>query len=207
MRPGVHPPVTDSAVSIANLWNNVNRNISDISQIFFGTCLTILSENSAIVFASTNLEGNMKKISGNFWKVWSQTNALYTEWCAERNYNPYRLLVLYAVNSHEPITQKQIADRTGLSKQTVATVMRGLKEEDYVTLSAGTEDRREKYVRLTEKGSACATEMLAPLYALESRVFNAMGGERIRQMMDAVSLFNTVFEKEMKVSRDETKQK
>ncbi len=31
----------------------------------------------------------MEKTSGNFWKVWGQTNALYTEWCTERNYNPY----------------------------------------------------------------------------------------------------------------------
>lgn len=46
--------VTDSTVSIADLWNNVNRSISDISQKFFETRLTILSENSIIVSASTN---------------------------------------------------------------------------------------------------------------------------------------------------------
>ena len=149
----------------------------------------------------------MEKTSGNFWKVWSQTNALYTEWCAERDYNPYRLLVLYAAHGHAPITQKQIADRTGLSKQTVATVMRGLKNEGYVTLAAGTEDRREKYGHLTEEGHAYAGEMLAPLYELENRVFDIMGEGRIRQMMDAVSLFNTVFEREMKEMRNESKQK
>ncbi len=149
----------------------------------------------------------MEKTSGNLWKVWSQTNALYTEWCTERNYNPYRLLVLYAAYGHEPITQKQIADRTGLSKQTVATVMRGLKDEGYVSLSVGTGDRREKYICLTEQGNAYAGEMLAPLYRLENRVFDLMGGERIRQMLDAVSLFNTVFEKEMRGTRDEIRQK
>lgn len=149
----------------------------------------------------------MEKNSGNFWKVWSQTNALYTEWCAERNYNPYRLLVLYAAYDHEPITQKQIADRTGLSKQTVATVMRGLKDEGYVSLSARTDDRREKYICLTELGNAYAREMLTPLYRLENRVFDIMGEERIREMMDAVSLFNTVFEKEMQGARNENKQK
>ena len=149
----------------------------------------------------------MEKSSGNFWKVWSQTNALYTEWCTERNYNPYRLLVLYAAYGHEPITQKQIADRTGLSKQTVATIMRGLKDEGYVSLSVGTGDRREKYICLTEQGNAYAGEMLAPLYRLENRVFDLIGEERIRQMMDAVSLFNTVFEKEMQGAHDENKQK
>lgn len=143
----------------------------------------------------------------NLWELWGQTNALYTEWCTKRDRNPYRLFVLYAINGYEPITQKQISDRTGLSKQTVATVMRGLKEEGYVSLSAGTDDRREKYVHLTESGSAYAHEMLTPLYELENRVFGVMGEERIRQMTDAVSLFNTVLEKEMKGMRDERKQK
>ncbi len=82
------------------------------------------------------------------WEAWGRTNALYTAWCAERGHNPYRLLVLYAVNGSGRTTQKKIADYTGLSKQ---TVMRSLKEEGLVLLSAGEQDRREKYVQLTEK--------------------------------------------------------
>ena len=53
--------------------------------------------------------------------------------------------------------------------------MRSLKEEGLVLLSAGEQDRREKYVQPTEKGTACAAELLAPLYALENRVFDVMG--------------------------------
>ena len=60
--------------------------------------------------------------------------------------------------------------------------MRSLKEEGLVLLSAGEQDRREKYVQPTEKGTACAAELLAPLYALENRVFDVMGAERIRNM-------------------------
>ncbi len=85
--------------------------------------------------------------------------------------------------------------------------MRGLKDEGYVSLSVGTGDRREKYICLTEQGNTYAGEMLAPLYRLENRVFDLIGEERIRQMMDAVSLFNTVFEREMQGARDENKQK
>ena len=134
------------------------------------------------------------------WEAWGRTNALYTAWCAERGHNPYRLLVLYAVNGSGRTTQKKIADYTGLSKQ---TVMRSLKEEGLVLLSAGEQDRREKYVQPTEKGTACATELLAPLYALENRVFDVMGAERMKQMMDALTLYNTVFAKELEDARDE----
>ena len=58
--------------------------------------------------------------------------------------------------------------------------------------------RREKQVGLTEKGLAYSQELLAPLHALEERVFELMGEDRVRQMVDAVTLFNTIFEKEMK---------
>ena len=169
--------------------------------------MTVIFKNTVIVFANTIMEDDMEQTGGNFWKIWSQTNALYTEWCAQRDYNPYRLLVLYAIYGHEPITQKQIADRTGLSRQTVATVMRGLKDEGYVFLSAGTGDRREKYVCLSGQGNTYTGEMLAPLYRLENRVFDVMGEKRIRQMLDAVSLFNMIFEKKMKGKSDAGKQK
>lgn len=139
----------------------------------------------------------MKQENRKLWEVWGQTNALYTQWCAKENVNFYRQLVLYALASHAPTTQKKIADYTGLSKQTVATVMRALKSEGLVSLSAGSRDRREKAVRLTEAGTLYAERVLGPLYALENRVFRIMGEDRIRQMLDAVSLFNAVFEKEM----------
>ncbi len=144
----------------------------------------------------------MNKDTRKLWEVWGQTNALYTQWCAAQNVNYYRQLVLYALEAHAPTTQKKIADDTGLSKQTVATVMRALKTEGLVDLSAGSGDRREKTVRLTEAGTEYAKNALGSLHALEDRVFEILGEDRIRQMLDAVSLFNTVFQKEMEAAHD-----
>lgn len=145
----------------------------------------------------------MNKENRRLWEVWGQTNALYVQWCAAHDVNYYRQLVLYALEAHAPTTQKRIADNTGLSKQTVATVMRALKAEGLVAMSESGDDRREKYVRLTDTGALYARDTLGPLYALENRVFNIIGEDRINQMIDAVSLFNTVFEKELGVMHDE----
>lgn len=143
--------------------------------------------------------------SNDMWEVWGRTNALYTKWCSNTEQNPYQLFVLYALNAHEPVTQKRIADYTGLSKQTVSTVMRTLKEEGYVTLGAGESDRREKNVLLTEKGKHYAEEVLSSLYSLEQRVFEIIGEERMKQLSDDISLFNIVFEKEMEKQANEYK--
>jgi len=131
------------------------------------------------------------------WEVWGRTNALYTAWCASHGVNVYRQLVLYAINAHAPITQREIADCTGLSRQTVSTVMRALKDEGYVSLCEGETDRREKSVRFTPEGQAYVDEILAPLYAIEARVFEMMGAERMKQLSDSIDLFNLIFEKEM----------
>lgn len=91
----------------------------------------------------------MKPDAEQMWEAWGRTNALYTAWCAAAGQNQYRVIVLYAIQAHAPITQKAIADYAGLSKQTVSTVMRALKAEGLVSLHAGESDHREKKVCLT----------------------------------------------------------
>lgn len=132
-----------------------------------------------------------------FWGTWGQANALYTRWADAHEINYYLLFVLYALDGQEAMTQKMICDCTGLTKQTVNSIVRSLKNEGYVILSPSMEDRREKQVALTEKGIAYSQEVLAPLHELERTVLTRMGSDRVAQMINDITLFNTVFEKEM----------
>lgn len=81
--------------------------------------------------------------------------------------------------------------------------MRALKAEGLVSLQAGESDRREKKVCLTPEGARYAVEPLSPLHTLEQRAFDIMGAERMKQMTDAIALFNLVFEKEMETQANE----
>ena len=56
---------------------------------------------------------------------------------------------------------------------------------------------------LTQKGTLYAVKVLSPLHDLEQRVFDIMGAERMKQMTDAITLFNLVFEKEMETQANE----
>lgn len=131
------------------------------------------------------------------WGAWGQANGLYSLWAASRNVNYYLLFVLYALDGQEAMTQKKVCACTGLTKQTVNSVVRSLREEGYVELVPGVEDRREKRILLTQKGAAYSGTLLEPLRELERRVFRIMGDDRAQQMIDTIRLFNTVFEKEM----------
>lgn len=131
------------------------------------------------------------------WEVWGQANGLYSSWAASKNINYYLLFVLYALDGQEAMTQKKICICTGLTKQTVNSVVRSLKEDGYVELASGLEDRREKQIILTEKGIAYSRGLLTPLRELEHRVCQIIGSDRVQQMVDNLTLFNTVLEKEM----------
>ena len=73
-----------------------------------------------------------------------------------------------------------------------------------MSLCTGETDRREKAVRLTPEGKQYAAKELAPLIRLEQRVFDVVGAERMKQMTDAIALFNLVFEKEMENQSNES---
>ncbi|MCI8320156.1 MAG: MarR family transcriptional regulator [Dorea sp.] len=131
------------------------------------------------------------------WGVWGRANGLYSSWAASKNINYYLLFVLYALEGETAVTQKKICMCTGLTKQTVNSVIRSLKENGYIELAKGHEDRREKQILLTEKGAAYSSELLTPLRRMERRVLEIMGSDRVREMVDNIALFNTVLEKEM----------
>lgn len=131
-----------------------------------------------------------------FWEVWGRSDALYNRWAVAHGVNNYRLFVLYVLDNHPGATQKAIADHAGLPKQTVNTVVRALRDEGYVMLSPASGDRREKNDSLTPAGQTYARALLEPLYALEDAVFARMGDTRVQEMMDAIALFNMIFEKE-----------
>ena len=139
----------------------------------------------------------MQTEAQKLWGQWGQANALYSFWAASKNINYYLLFVLYALDGQEAMTQKKICICTGLTKQTVNSVIRSLKKDGYIELVPGTEDRREKQIALTGKGIAYSRELLTPLLELEHRVFQIMGNDKVQQMVDNIALFNTVFKKEM----------
>ena len=68
---------------------------------------------------------------------------------------------------------------------------------DAIELVPGLADGREKQVVLTEKGIAYSSGILTPLRELEHRVYQIMGSGQVQQMVDQITLFNTVLEKEM----------
>ena len=75
-------------------------------------------------------------------------------------------------------------------------MIRKLRQEGYIQLVESEDDKREKKIRLTQKGKEYSKEILVPLYQIEDYVFHVLGEERVSQMIETMRLFSVLFEKE-----------
>ena len=131
-----------------------------------------------------------------FWEAFGRADALYGQYAAAHGLNVYQLNVLYCLYGAEGQTQSEIASRTGLSRQTVSTVIRALLQKRFVTLSPAPGDRREKLVCFTMDGRDWAGDTLAPLHAIEDAVYRALGAAQAASLQELLDRFETLFSRE-----------
>lgn len=128
----------------------------------------------------------------------SRINGLSAEWAQKQGINPYQTKPLYALYLDPSMTQKQIGESCALPKQTVSNAIRKLKTDGYVTLEASSNDRREKYIRITDTGKEYLEKVSAPIADLENRVIAGMGKEAYESLIFGLNRYAEVMEKEMK---------
>lgn len=124
----------------------------------------------------------------------NRTNDLYSTWAKRHGLNYHTLMVLYALDSADGCTQKQISRAWLIPKQTVNTILTAYRERGYVTFTGAEADRREKIVRFTEQGQAYANTVLQELYALEERVMERMGEKLCAQLVLSNQMYCRLFE-------------
>ena len=121
---------------------------------------------------------------------------LYSEWAKRKGISYYALLVIFALQTHSPCTQKEISEKWLLPKQTVHTVIRDMQKKEYVTLEQG-RNQKEKLVTLTEEGNSYVQEMLADLDIVENaatEMLSLVDGEIIA---NGLKKFAEAFEREL----------
>lgn len=79
-------------------------------------------------------------------------------------------------------TQKEISEVSHYNKQVVNSIVKNFCEAGYVEFSEVAEDRRNKYVILTELGKEYADKIMKPLEKLEQKAISVLSEEE-REMM------------------------
>ena len=107
--------------------------------------------------------------------------------------------IIYVIKSNDSITQKQIAEAYGIPKQTVNSVVKQLEANNYISLIASDEDKREKRIQLTPLGETYAQEVLKHLIDFNETVVNSVGIDLINTLADGLNILGNALEMEIEL--------
>lgn len=121
---------------------------------------------------------------------------LYHELCVQIGISDSESMVLYTLNDAEgPITQADICKATGISKQTLNSTIQRLIEQDIIVLNSA--DKKSKTISLTEKGQLFLSEKVAPLVAVEERIYASWTDKEKEMYVRLTNKFKTQMEEEI----------
>ena len=83
-------------------------------------------------------------------------------------------IIFYA---ETPCTQKDICAQSHYNKQIVNAIVRGFFDKGYIRFEEVPNDRRNKFVLLTDSGKAYAYEILNPLWEIEQKALSVLTDE------------------------------
>lgn len=123
----------------------------------------------------------------------------YTEWAKRHGVNFNILAVLYTAYHKKNCSQKYVCIEWNIPKQTINTTCRDLMASGIIEQVQSTGDKREICISLTDKGKKLAAPIVKELLAIESRILDDMGQEKINQFFDLYNEFADSVEKQFSV--------
>lgn len=129
-----------------------------------------------------------------YYSIWRSNNATYEDWAKKRGLSFNSVMVLYSlIDEGKAFTQKEIALKWTIPKQTVNMVLKDFEKQGYVTFTMCPTDRRNKLIHLTPSGLSFASKIISELHELEISVLSDFGAERLAQMADDLEQFTILF--------------
>lgn len=95
------------------------------------------------------------------------------------HHGQHRMLMQLAKPQKSPPSQKELAETMGISPAAVATSLKRLEREGYVSRSMTDEDNRKNEIRITEEGLARVSESRAIFEATDEALFAGFTPEEI----------------------------
>ena len=132
---------------------------------------------------------SLLKYSSMFSRKKYENNSLYEYYARKNGLQGKSLLILTCLYyTKDGITQNTICEKTYSTKQVVSAAMKTFKEKGYIYFEEREKDRREKVVRLTEKGYLYASKILDPLREAEEK--GQLSNDQQKLFIEYYTIFN-----------------
>jgi DNA-binding MarR family transcriptional regulator len=96
------------------------------------------------------------------------------------------LAVLMSIDDLTPLSQQDVADRLGVDRTTMVTLIDGLEEKELVERRPDAEDRRRNVVVLTGAGQATMSEAVEAAEAAEQRFLTKLSAAEVASLKAAL---------------------
>lgn len=134
---------------------------------------------------------SISKNSSVFSRKKDENNLLYEYYARKNGLQGKSLLILTCLYyTKDGITQNTICEKTYSTKQVVSAAMKIFKEKGYIYFEEQEKDRREKVVRLTEKGYLYASKILDPLREAEEKAIGQLSNDQQKLFIEYYTIFN-----------------
>ncbi|MBB1062977.1 MarR family winged helix-turn-helix transcriptional regulator [Limosilactobacillus fastidiosus] len=114
---------------------------------------------------------------------WLAFNRIYERLATQNSLSFAELSVLLALEDHNYCaTNRQLVLDTGLSKQTISSLVQKMARNGLMCLESNPVDRRSRLVKLTKRGQKWAEQVLYNIHQFETKTMNKLGEKKIRQL-------------------------
>lgn len=111
------------------------------------------------------------------------------------------LSLLYALDDGKAHTQSDICHLWNIPKTTINTIVQECKERNLLTLEENPENKKEKYLRITEYGKIFSNEILRSVYEIEEKAYTKSKG--CKNYIEFLETFTNNLGKETKLHFDD----
>ncbi len=121
---------------------------------------------------------DIRKQLRNLNNISKETDAIYNQLAKNHGLSSSAFWLMYFICEEEgQCTQKDLCDQLVFSKQTVHSALLSLEQKGYVSLVSSKDDKRNKFIELTELGTDFAQSHIIPIFQLEQEAFQRLSDE------------------------------
>lgn len=141
---------------------------------------------------------NLEKLN-ELYNIILSLDSVYNKWARKHKISNNEVCTLGFLfdNLNKKITQKQICEEIGTPFTTLNTTIKRLEEKGYIKLDTNEENKKEKYIILTEQGEKYTRDIIEPLTVIEEKTADTIGAESLEKAIDCLVKYRDTLSKYM----------
>lgn len=143
------------------------------------------------------MAGNIQKQIVRFNFLFKQYDDMYRSAARKFDMPELVLWILYILREKDKCTQKDLVDMLFHLKQSIHSALKTLINGGYVEVECSGENRRNKYIHLTEKGIVLSEDTADKIVRAENNAFATLNDEQRKTILRLFEQFTSAFQKEI----------